>query len=267
MKTVYGPVPSWRLGKSLGIDPVCKKTCSFDCVYCQIGKKTYKTSKRKKFVEDKKVEEELKQALQKTKPNTITFSGMSEPTLALNLAEIVKSVKKNSKQPIAILTNSSLFYSKQVRKDLQAFDIVCAKFDACNEELFQKINNPIKGINFKKVLIGIKKFRKEFTGKLALQMMFIAQNKNKAREMALLAKEIKPDEIQINTPLRKCSVKPLSKKEIDLIKKEFKGLNAISVYDVKKPEVKALDLKETQQRRPSEINKKTEKNLRIRYEK
>ncbi len=251
MKTVYGPVPSWRLGKSLGIDPVCKKVCSFDCIYCQVGRKIYKTSERKKFVEEKKVEKELKQVMKKTRPDIITFSGMGEPTLALNLTEIVESVKKKSNQPIAILTNSSLLYSKQVRKDLQAFDVVCAKFDACDEEMFQKINKPVKEISFKKVLNGIKKLRKEFAGKLALQMMFIEYNKNKAKEMALLARKINPDEVQINTPLRKCPVNPLSKKEIDLIKKEFKDLNAVSVYDAKKLDVKALDLKETQQRRPS----------------
>ncbi|MBN1940642.1 MAG: radical SAM protein [Candidatus Diapherotrites archaeon] len=252
MKTVYGPVPSWRLGKSLGIDPICEKACSFDCIYCQVGRAESKIAKRKKFVDGKKVERELQQALQKTKPDTITFSGMGEPTLALNLAEIQEIARNNSDHPIAILTNSSLLSIKEVRKDLQAFDIVCAKLDACNSRLFQKINRPAEGITFEQTLGGIKKFRTGFNGKLALQVMFIAQNKGNAKDMALLAEEIKPDEIQINTPLRHCPVKPLSKKEIGLIKREFKGLNVVSVYDAKKPDAKALDLQETLQRRPSE---------------
>jgi wyosine [tRNA(Phe)-imidazoG37] synthetase (radical SAM superfamily) len=252
MKTVYGPVPSWRLGKSLGIDPVCEKTCSFDCVYCQLGGTENKKIERKKFVEEKKVEEELQQALQKIKPDVVTFSGMGEPTLALNLAEILDTVKKKAVQPVAVLTNSSLLSLEGVRKDLQGFDLVCAKLDACNSRLFEEINRPAKGIAFEQTLAGIKKFRKEFSGKLALQMMFVAQNKEKAREMASLAMEIKPDMVQINTPLRKCPVRPLSRKELGLIKKEFKGLNAISVYDAEMPDAKALDLQETLQRRPSE---------------
>ena len=114
MKTVYGPVASWRLGNSLGIDPTCKNVCSFDCIYCQTGKKTHKTNERKKFVEEAKIEEELQQALEKTKPDVITFSGMGEQTLALNLAEFVKVVRKKPGLPVAILTNSSLIHLKKV---------------------------------------------------------------------------------------------------------------------------------------------------------
>ncbi len=252
MKTVYGPVPSWRLGRSLGIDPICEKACSFDCTYCQLGRTENKTAERKEFVGVGKVEEELQQALQKIKPDVITFSGMGEPTLALNLAEIAEMVRKNSSLPIAILTNSSLLYLEQVRKQLQAFDTVCAKLDACNEQLFQEINRPVPGISFEQTLAALKKFRKGFRGKLALQMMFVAQNGGKGKEMASLIGEMKADEVQVNTPLRKCPVKPLSRKEIGLIKEKFKGLNAISVYDAEKPVAKALDLRETLQRRPSE---------------
>ncbi len=254
MKTVYGPVASWRFGKSLGIDPVCSRTCSFDCIYCQLGRTFDKTIKRKKFVSEKTVQNELKQALQKTTPDIITFSGTGEPTLALNLGKIAECVKKNSMLPTAILTNSSLLCQSAVRKDLCKFDVVCAKLDACNEKLFQEINNPVEGVNFENILSGIKIFRKKFSGKLALQMMFIKQNKSKSKEMASIAREIKPTEVQLNTPLRRCQIKPLSKKEMDCIKAEFFDLNAISVYNSKKFVAKALDLRETIQRRPFEAD-------------
>ena len=117
---------------------------------------------------------------------------------------------------------------------------------------FQKINRTVGGITVDQTLDGIKKFIKEFKGKLALQVMFLQENKEKGKEMAALAAAIKPDEVQINTPLRSCPAKPLSEKEIDLIKGEFKNLNAVSVYDAEKPVTRALDLQETLQRRPLE---------------
>ncbi len=252
MKTVYGPVPSWRLGNSLGIDPICRKACSFDCIYCQVGGTESKTAKRKNFVDGKKVERELQQALQKTKPDVITFSGMGEPTLAMNLGEITKTIRKNSNLPIAILTNSSLLYIQGVRKVLQELDIVCAKLDACNEKTFEKINKPVEGITFQQTFGGIKKLSKKFKGKLALQVMFVEENREKAEEIASAARELNPDEVQINTPLRSCPVKPLSRRELDAIKEKFSGLKTVSVYDAEKPDAKALDLNETMQRRPSE---------------
>ena len=250
MKPIYGPVPSWRLGRSLGIDSVCafNKICSFECIYCQLGKTITKTDKKKVFIDEKIVEKELKKV--KAKADIITLSGTGEPTLAKNLGEIIDAIRKNSKLPIAILTNSSLIYRKEVQKDLMKLDVVVAKLDAPNETLFKKINGPCKGITFKKVVDGIKSFRKQFKGKLALQMMFMDENKDYAAEMAKLARELKADEVQINTPLRPCAVAPLDKKEMDKIKKRFKGLNVVSVYDAEKPKVEVISMHETLIRRP-----------------
>jgi len=253
MKTVYGPVPSKRLGRSLGIDPVCRKnkTCSFDCVYCQLGKTQHKSFELKKFVESTELEKELKEALKKAKADVVTFSGSGEPTLAKNLDELVHVVREATNLPVAVLTNSSLFYLKEVRKTLSKFDVVVAKLDAPDQELFLEINNPAKEIKFGETLESIKKMRKEFSGKkFALQCMFIENNKANAREIAALAKEINPDEIQIDTPLRPSPVKPLKKEELNSIKQEFKGLNAVSIYEIEKPMVEVLDLKETLLRRP-----------------
>ncbi|MBW2980510.1 radical SAM protein [Candidatus Woesearchaeota archaeon] len=255
MKAVYGPVPSWRLGRSLGIDGVCRprKTCSFDCSYCQLGKTLNKTAKRIALVSQKKVKRELKQEIKKAKADVVTISGTGEPILNKNLGKIIDSIRQVTDLPIAILTNSSLLYKKDVQKDLKKLDIVIAKLDAPNEKLFQEINKPAKGIAFRKVLEGLKEFRKGFKGKFALQMMFIDKNKDYASKLAKLARKIKPGEVQINTPLRPCAEKSLSRKEMGKIKSKFKGLNVVSVYESKRPKVKILSLHETRIRRGRKI--------------
>lgn len=252
MKTVYGPVPSWRFGKSLGVDPICslKKICSFDCVYCQLGKTKNKTTERKEYVEHAKVCEELEE-IDKSTTEVITFSGTGEPTLNQKLGDMIEFAKKFG-FPVVILTNSSLLHLQEVREALSKADIVSAKLDAPNEQFFQKINQPVEGMHFHTVLEGLGKFREEFKGKLALQMMFIEANKEAAGEMVELARELKPDEVQIDTPLRPSPVPPLSKDEIDQIEDSFQGLPFISVYKKRKPHVVPLDIHETAARRPGE---------------
>ena len=251
MKIVYGPVASWRLGKSLGVDLICspKKICSFDCIYCQLEKTEKLTSKREDFVSIRDVEKEIKHALQETKPDVITLSGTGEPTLAKNMPDTIKVIRKLTKIPIAILTNSTLLYDKDVQNTLKKIDIIVAKLDAPNEKIFKIVNRPAKDITFNKTLIGIKEMKDIFKGKFALQIMFMNENKNYAKEIADLAREINPDEVQINTPLRPCEVSPLSKKEIKEIEKDFTGLNIITVYSSTKPKTDPLDKIEIFKRR------------------
>ncbi len=258
MKTVYGPVPSRRLGTSLGIDPVCsfgnEMICNFDCIYCQLhthGSIKY-VKRRKVFVSKEDIERDLLEALERTNPEVITFSGTSEPTLALNLGELIETVKKISDLPTAILTNSSLIHDKNVRKDLMLFDHVVAKLDAADFDIFKKINRPAEGIRLGEIINSLRLFRSEYKGKLSLQMMFIKENHKLADEMAQLSVSIKPDEVQIDTPLRPCKSKPLSESELKKIKGVFiaHGLNATSIYDLEKPKAKPIDLKETKLRRP-----------------
>ncbi|MHC1581599.1 MAG: radical SAM protein, partial [Candidatus Syntropharchaeia archaeon] len=178
MKTIYGPVPSWRLGRSLGVDVITrKKICSFDCIYCQLGKKDEKTVKRRKFVEIEKVKRDLLEVIDSVSADVITFSGMGEPTLASNLGEMIEMVKEITDLPLAILTNSSLLYLNGVRRALNEIDKVIAKLDVPDEELLQRVNKPHQSISFEKILKGIKEFRKGYKGKLELQMMFIDENK------------------------------------------------------------------------------------------
>jgi len=250
-KYIYGPVPSWRLGSSLGIDPISfakGKTCSFDCIYCQIGKTSIFSKQRKVFVPTEKIVEEI-DSLPPLKIDYITFSGTGEPTLAKNLGQMIKAIKKTRKEKIAVLTNSSLMDREDVRGDLSLADFVIAKLDACSQDLLFKIDKPTKSIKFDIIVKGIKEFRANYKGKLALQIMFLKENQKKAREIAHIAKEIKPDEIQINTPLRSCAVLPLSKSELSAIQVYFKGLNSISVYESEKKKVRSISEKNTLRRR------------------
>jgi wyosine [tRNA(Phe)-imidazoG37] synthetase (radical SAM superfamily) len=261
MKTVYGPVSSWRLGKSLGVDLIStpEKICSFDCVYCQLGMSNQKTIDRTMFVETEKMQEDLLEVLPGCNADVdidiITFSGMGEPTLAANLSDAIEIVKMVSDLPIAILTNASLFYRKEVRNSLAMLDKVVAKLDAPNEEIFYKINQPAASVSLEKVFAGLKKFRSEYKGKgeFDLQMMFIEENKGYGKELAALAAELEPDEVQINTPLRPCPVKPLSRREIEEINRVFeeKGLNSVTVYRKSKSklEVKPVEREEVLLRR------------------
>jgi len=140
-------------------------------------------------------------------------------------------------------------YDKNVQSDLKELDIIVAKLYETNQVIFQKISRPAEGITFEQTLRGIKELRRDFMGKFALQIMFMGENKDYAHELAKLAREIQPDEIQINTPLRPCNVKPLPKGELDEIEKKFTGLNTISVYHNPKPMTDPLDKLELIKRR------------------
>jgi len=249
-KSIYGPVPSWRLGASLGIDPISmqQKVCSFDCLYCQIGTTLALSDKRQLFVKSEDILKELN-SLPPVKIDYITFAGAGEPTLAVNLGEMIQDIKKTRKEKIAVISNASLFYREDVRRDLLLADLVVAKLDASNQEILTAINQPIKTSNMENIISGIKAFKLIYKGRLALQIMFIEQNKEQAQAIAAIAKEINPDEVQINTPLRPSKVKPLSKTELDKIEGYFKGLQVVSVYNAEKKMVDSLSDEDTLKRR------------------
>jgi len=249
-KYIYGPVSSWRLGTSLGIDPISrdKKICTFDCVYCQVGQTAVLSDKREVFVPTKKIIEEI-QSLPPLKIDYITFSGRGEPTLAKNLGEIIRRIRDARRGKIAVITNASLVDRKDVQEDLAFADLVMLKLDACSEESFLRINRPVPSVKFNKSLQGMKKFRSGYKGKLALQIMFVEENKDCAPEIAGLAKDINTDEVQINTPLRPCRVRPLPKEELDSIKEYFKGMNVISVYEGTRKKVEPVSKDDTLKRR------------------
>jgi wyosine [tRNA(Phe)-imidazoG37] synthetase (radical SAM superfamily) len=250
---LYGPVPSWRLGRSLGVDllPAEGKTCSFDCIYCQLGTTVHPLTDRAEFVSLDALAREL-QAAKSVSADYVTFSGMGEPTLASNLGQAIQLAKSVLGLPAAVLTNSSLITRADVRQALGHADVVVAKLDAPNERLFRRINRPIVDCRLEDLFRGISLFRAGYAGKLALQMMFVKANKGFAAEMAAIARQLSPDEVQINTPLRPCPIAPLTPGEIAAIREEFpKFPNVVTVYDAARPEVTPLDVIETRRRRPS----------------
>jgi wyosine [tRNA(Phe)-imidazoG37] synthetase (radical SAM superfamily) len=235
----------------LGIDLLSTrgKTCSFDCVYCQLGKTVHFLIERKEFVPISRLVLELGQ-VRNVLADYATFSGVGEPTLASNLGQAIKIVKPVLGLPVAVLTNSSLMPREDVREELARADVVIAKLDAPNKKLFHAINRPVAGYSLNEILQGIRRFRSEFSGKLALQMMFVEANKDYAPEMARLAEQLSPDEVQLNTPLRPCTVNPLSPEDISAIRQLFsKFRNVVTVYKAPRTEVPPLNLEETRRRR------------------
>lgn len=235
----YGPVSSWRLGKSLGIDLICEmKVCSFDCTYCSLGETTEETIDRKIFTKLQNLQDEFKKIPDEIDPDVLTFSGTGEPTLAKNLGEGIKFIKRVSDLPVAVLTNSSLMYSQDVREDLSNADIVIGSLDASNEEIFQKINRPHPNLDLQNIISGMKKFGKKFDGEFLLELMFVQKNRKFSEDIAKIVEEINPDEVQINTPLRKNPAEPLSQTELKKVQKEFQNLKTQNVYEAQKKEVK-----------------------------
>lgn len=241
-KYIYGPVYSWRIGWSLGIDPISQsdKICNFNCLYCQLGETDRLENIRSKFVNTSDIVSEIESLPDDLKIDYFTISGRGEPTLASNLGEIILSIKSIKKGPVAVITNGGLIDRPDVRHDLQLADFVLLKLDAGSEKSFQMVNKPSREINFKNILDGMHEFRREYRGKLALQIMIFEENQDQVEILAELARSIKPDEVQLNTPLRPCPVKPVPKTKMETFKALFSDLKVLSVYDAESKEYKPL---------------------------
>jgi len=250
LRPVYGPVPSWRLGRSLGLDPICRmgKVCSFDCLYCQQGRTKVRTRSRRVYVRPSLMARELALS-DKSGCDAITFSGTGEPTLNSSLGAMIEDAR-GYQRPVAVLTNSSLISDPGVRTDLSKADTLCLKLDAPDQDSFRAINRPVRGIRLDDIIEGIKAFRRRFRGKMAIQTMFIAQNSHLSEELASLSRELRPDEVQLDTPLRRSAVRPLSRTAMERIEDSYSGLRWISVYRAKMPEAEPLDVCQTRIRRP-----------------
>jgi wyosine [tRNA(Phe)-imidazoG37] synthetase (radical SAM superfamily) len=208
MEYLYGPVFSRRLGFSLGVDVLPKKYCPFECVYCQLGKTEKRTLTRFSYVNLERLRKELKEVIkQKSRINYITFSGSGEPTLHKELDKLISLVKRTThyKYPVCVITNSSLLYRKEVRKELEEADLIIPSLDAADPRVFEKINRPYKSVTIDKIVSGIIALRKEFKGQIWLEIMLVKgsnDTKEEAERLAELVSYIKPDKVQLNLPLR-----------------------------------------------------------------
>jgi len=204
MNYIFGPVPSRRLGRSLGVDVVPFKTCTYDCIYCQLGRTTHKTVERKEWVPLADVLDELRDRLA-SQPDYVTLSGSGEPTLFSRMGELIDRVKAMTDIPVAVLTNGSLLWDPEVRGQLRNADLVVPSLDAGDETMFQTVNRPHPDISFEKMLNGLIDFRREFQGRYWLEVMLLAGHnavRAEARKLAGCVSLIKPDRVQLNTATR-----------------------------------------------------------------
>ncbi|MFW5778211.1 MAG: radical SAM protein [Bacteroidota bacterium] len=201
---LFGPVPSRRLGMSLGVDLVPKKVCSLDCVYCEVGKTTLLTTERKEYILYNKVVEELSRYFKNNQnPDYITFSGFGEPTLNLRIGDILQFIKSEKPEvPVAVLTNGTLFSDPKVREALTNADLILPSLDAATQKGFQKINRPATNLKIKEYINGLVAFRKEFKGDIWLEILILPDYNNNEEELLALREailKIKPDSVQLNT--------------------------------------------------------------------
>ncbi|MCU0550887.1 MAG: radical SAM protein [Leptolyngbya sp. Prado105] len=201
--SVYGPVKSWRFGRSLGIDPIgAISTCSFNCVYCQLGEMQQQNADRQVFVSTKRIRQDLL-CFQPWNIDVVTLSGSGEPTLARNLGEIIAMAKILTEKPVGVLTNGSLLENPLVCAELAIADFVAIKIDAVSEQQFQSINRPIKRLTLDRIWSGLTQFRHRYRGKLAIQTMLLApwHEQDQINYITHL-QALCPQEVQLNTPTR-----------------------------------------------------------------
>lgn len=208
MSYLFGPVPSRRLGRSLGIDVIPAKTCSFDCIYCESGPTTHLSMKREEFADPSAVLRELDQFFRQF-PNgadALTFSSAGEPTLYACMGELIAGIKANHPEcPLIVLTNGSLLWDPGVRADLLKADRVVPSLDAVTPEIFRLINRPHPAVDLSAVIEGIRAFRREYKGELHLEIMLAAGVNDSPAELQALAHAagtLGADRIELNTVVR-----------------------------------------------------------------
>jgi len=225
---IYGPVPSRRLGYSLGVDILPFKTCSLDCIYCQLGTTEQKTVQRKTFFNINTILNQIKKAIATDQRiDTITFSGSGEPTLNVLIGKLIREIKKITSIPVAVLTNSTLFTNKTVRGALSQADLVVPSLDAATQEIFNRMNRPHPSLKIQKIIEGMIKFRQEFTREIWLEVLLVKgvnDSSSHIQKLKKLIAEINPDRIQLNTVVRppaEKSAHPLSSQELKKMRKIF----------------------------------------------
>ncbi len=227
-KYLVGPIISRRLGLSLGIDPIPSKTCSFDCLYCEVTKTNNKTTERKEYINTDDILSELKHYLENTnkKPDYITFSGSGEPTLNSKIGYIINGIKKLTDIPVAVITNSSIIDRKEVRNELLNADLIIPSLDAVTESVFKKIDLPHKDIKIENIINGLIELRKEYSGQIWLEVLILKGYNDTIEEIekiAEVAEKINPDKIQINS-LDRAPAYSIAQKADDDKLNEFKKI-------------------------------------------
>ena len=216
---IYGPVPSRRLGLSLGIDIVPAKICTLDCIYCQIGRTTEKSTVRRGFFDLPTVLDELKTKLAEgIRADYITIGGSGEPTLNSQLGALIDGIREMTDIPVAIITNGTLLYRPEVRAECGKADLVIPSLDAGDAAAFEAVNRPAPDISIEKLVSGLVQFRQEFSGQIWLEVFLIEGTNTAAEqihEIATQIRQIHPDKVQLNS-----AVRPAAEKGIEAIDRD-----------------------------------------------
>jgi wyosine [tRNA(Phe)-imidazoG37] synthetase (radical SAM superfamily) len=205
---VFGPVPSRRLGQSLGIDTIPLKTCNWNCVYCQLGRSTPLINQRSEYIPATKILSQTKIALaahSRDEIDWITFVGSGEPTLHAGIGGLIQEVKKMTDIPVAVITNGSLLFSPTVRKELMEADAVLPSLDAGTPELYKKINRPHPEIPYETFIEGLIRFQREFQGEYWLEVMLVQGFNDTEEALKSIADkiiDIQPTKVHLSAPTR-----------------------------------------------------------------
>jgi wyosine [tRNA(Phe)-imidazoG37] synthetase (radical SAM superfamily) len=227
-KYIFGPVPSRRLGRSLGVDVIPRKVCTLDCVYCEVGPTTRRAMRRREYLPSADILAELRDVLaEEQEVDYITFSGSGEPTLNSALGEMIRAAKSMSRASVAVITNGTLLYLEDVRRDLLAADVVLPSLDAVSLDVFQRVNRPNPLLQLKSIVEGMKTFRREYTGQIWLEVLFVRginDSDDEVAKMREVVAEIRPDRIQLNTVVRPpvdASALPVPERRLREIQAQF----------------------------------------------
>lgn len=232
LKYVFGPVPSRRMGRSLGISPIPKKICNYSCVYCQLGRTNKMTNKREEYFLLEDILSEFDFHHNEDSYDVITIVGEGEPTLYSRLGELIKEIKKKSNKPVAVITNGALLYDESVRKELMNADIVLPSLDSYNEEMFKKVDRPYGRIKFEEVWQGLLDFTKEYNGQIYMEIMLmngINDDEKSLFEFKNLLNQIRYDRLYINTPVRPPAESYIEESSKENIQKAVEILKGVSI--------------------------------------
>lgn len=239
LRYVYGPVPSRRLGESLGVSPIPKKTCNYSCIYCQLGRTNKLSNNRVEFFKVSEIIDELKIYLEHEADfDVVTIVGEGEPTLYLKTGELICKIKELTDKPIAVITNGALLYDKIVQNELSEADIVLPSLDSYDENTFKIINRPYGKLNFMECYNGLVEFSNNYKGELWLETMLIEginDNRDSLLKFKSLIEKVKYDRLYINTPVRPPAeeyVKTVSSESMDMAIEILGGISIEKLVSV-----------------------------------
>ena len=263
MKYTYGPVPSRRLGRSLGVDLVPKKICTYDCIYCQIGRTTHQTIERKEYTPPRSILRDVKETLKEwhDKVDYVAISGSGEPTLNSAIGEIIDEIKKMTSVPVAVITNSSLMHLEEVRTALIKADVIMPSLDAATPSVFRTVNRPYPSLEVTQIIDGLAALRGEYKGQIWLEILLcrgVNDSDDEIKALRDAIRIIRPDKVHLNTVVRPGAenyASALSQERMEQVKASLgKDVEIIAEFAGHKDLISSADVEEkvirTIQRRP-----------------